>query len=252
MTEFERKPRSRNIFDPTSEKPFRLSRSKIEDFVRCPRCFYLDRRLAVGPPSTPGFTLNTAVDELLKKEFDEYRALGEPHPLMIEHGIEAVPFEHDSLDDWRSNFKGVQVHHEPTNFIVTGAVDDVWVNPAGELIVVDYKATSINSDVTEETHLRASYRRQIDIYHWLLREAGFSVSRTGYFVYANGRRDRSRFDGSLDFRLTILTYQADPSWVEARLHQARACLIADDPPQPSSWCEYCAYRSHARDAFAAS
>ncbi|HSH00704.1 MAG TPA: PD-(D/E)XK nuclease family protein [candidate division Zixibacteria bacterium] len=250
MIEFEHKPRSRNIFDPTSEKPFKLSRSKIEDFVRCPRCFYLDRRLAVGPPSTPGFTLNTAVDELLKKEFDEYRALGEPHPLMVEHEIDAVPFQHDHLDDWRSNFKGVQVHHRSTNFIITGAVDDVWINPAGELIVVDYKATSINGSVTEKTHLRASYRRQLDIYQWLLREAGFTVASVGYFVYANGRKDRARFDNTLDFEVKILTYRGDCSWVEPRLHQARACLSADEPPPPSSWCEYCAYRSHARDAFA--
>ena len=247
--EFERKPRSRNLFKPDSSEPFKLSRSKLEDFVRCPRCFYLDRRLGVGQPQTPGYSLNNAVDELLKREFDEYRAKGEPHPLMIEHGVNAVPFFHKDLDKWRANFTGVQHFHEPTNFLVTGAVDDIWINPDGELIVVDYKATSVNDAVTAETHLRASYRRQLDIYHWLLKSEGFSVCGTGYLVYANARKDKPGFSGRLDFDLTIIPHTIESSWVETRLQEAHACLSSDTPPEPSSWCEHCAYRYHARIAF---
>jgi len=46
--------KSNNIFDPKSDKQFKLSRSKIDLFMECPQCFYLDRRLGVGRP--PGFT----------------------------------------------------------------------------------------------------------------------------------------------------------------------------------------------------
>src|SRR3989338_3788923 len=63
-------PRTRNIFNPKSKEPFKLSRSKIELFLQCPRCFYVDRRLGIGRVSGPPFTLNTATDTLLKKEFD--------------------------------------------------------------------------------------------------------------------------------------------------------------------------------------
>ncbi len=123
--------RTRNRFDPSSSEPFKLSRSKIEDFVRCPRCFYLDRRLGLARPSIPGYTLNSAVDTLLKKEFDVLRRAGKPHAIMEAYGVEAVPFVHESLDQWRENFHGVQYLHEPTNFLVFGAVDDLWVTPAG-------------------------------------------------------------------------------------------------------------------------
>ena len=41
--------RTRNLFDPKSKTPFRLSRTKLDLFLSCPRCFYLDRRLGVGP-----------------------------------------------------------------------------------------------------------------------------------------------------------------------------------------------------------
>ena len=110
---------------------WRLSRSKIDLFVECPRCFYLDNKLGTGRPRGPSFNLNIAVDALLKKEFDVHRANGEPHPLMTNYGIDAVPFQHPALDIWRENFKGLECKHKATGLTVSGAVDDVWVNPKG-------------------------------------------------------------------------------------------------------------------------
>ena len=52
------------------------------------------------------FTLNIACDGLVKNEFDYYRKKQEPHPIFIKHGIEAVPFDHPEMDNWRHNFKG--------------------------------------------------------------------------------------------------------------------------------------------------
>ncbi|MBI4367715.1 MAG: PD-(D/E)XK nuclease family protein, partial [Deltaproteobacteria bacterium] len=161
--------RSRNLFDPASKEPFKLSRTRLENFIRCPRCFYLDRRLGLDRPSMPGFTLNMAVDALLKKEFDLYRAKGEPHPLMVQHGVKAVPFKHPNLDTWRENFKGLEYLHKPTNLLLTGAIDDLWVTPEGKLIVVDYKATSKDSEVTLEDEWKEGYKRQMEIYQWILR-----------------------------------------------------------------------------------
>ena len=47
--------RSRNIYTPNQEKPFKLSRSKVDSYLNCKKCFYIDRRLGVGQP--PGFLL---------------------------------------------------------------------------------------------------------------------------------------------------------------------------------------------------
>ena len=35
------------LFDPDSATPFALSRSKVDLFLQCPRCFYLDRHLSI-------------------------------------------------------------------------------------------------------------------------------------------------------------------------------------------------------------
>ena len=97
-------PRTRNIFDPKSKEPFKLSRSKLEMFLDCPRCFYIDRRLGIGRVSGPAFTLNSATDTLLKKEFDLARLAGKFHPLMKKYKVDAVPFQHESIDERRENF----------------------------------------------------------------------------------------------------------------------------------------------------
>jgi len=237
--------RSRNIYNPNGSDPFKLSRSKIELFTECPRCFYLDRRLGVGRPPGFPFTLNSAVDTLLKKEFDIHRARGSKHPLMEAYGVDAVPFQHEMMNEWRENFKGIQYFHRPTNFVITGAVDDIWINPKKELIVVDYKATSTTSEITLDAEYRGGYKRQMEIYQWLLRKSDFKVSDTGYFVYANGDKDKEAFDAKLEFKVQIISYTGDDKWIEGVLLEIKKCLDGETIPHSGDKCEYCPYRDAA-------
>lgn len=238
--------RTRNIFDPASSKPYKLSRSRLENFIRCPRCFYLDRRLGVDQPQGPPFTLNSAVDHLLKKEFDGYRSNKKPHPIMVEHSIEATPFSHPELDIWRENFKGIQFHHKPTNLIITGAVDDLWCkNDCEELIVVDYKATSKDGDIVFNEWWHEGYKRQMEIYQWLLRKIGFQVSSRGYFVYANALKTPNGLNSSLTFKIQLISHDGSDAWVEDAIHRAHACLKSDTLPQINENCDYCSYRRDA-------
>jgi CRISPR/Cas system-associated exonuclease Cas4 (RecB family) len=238
--------RIRNLFSLDGENPFRLSRSKIQAFLDCPRCFYLDRRCGTGRPPSYPFTLNNAVDGLLKKEFDVCRSERKPHPLMLEYEIDAIPFSHPELDDWRANFKGVQVLHEPTNLIITGAIDDLWINTEGELIVVDYKATSTSKEISLDEEYRQSYKNQMEIYQWLLRQNEFQVSNTGYFVYCNGDSSKESFGGKLEFSISVIPYIGDDSWIEKTLFEIRQCLECNDCPEPGKSCDFCKYRAAVR------
>ncbi len=233
--------RKKNLFDPQAKTPFKLSRSKLENFMKCPRCFYLDRRLGVSQPSIPAFTLNSAVDELLKKEFDIYRGQKKAHPLMVQYGIDAVPFAHPMLSQWQENFKGVQHHHLDTNLIVTGAVDDLWQASSGEIFVVDYKSTSTRDPIDLDSEYKQAYKRQIEIYQWLLRKQNLRVASTGYFLFANANKDKRAFDGKLVFDLQIIAYAGDDSWVEDVICKAYQCLKSETIPDYSSDCEYCQY-----------
>ncbi len=79
---------------PGQKTSFKVSRSKIELFMQCPRCFWLDARLKIKRPNGPPFNINKTIDELFKKEFDVYRAKGEPHPMMTDNQIQAIPYTH--------------------------------------------------------------------------------------------------------------------------------------------------------------
>ncbi len=231
-------------------KNWKLSRSKIDFFKECPRCFYIDNKYGVARPKMPAFTLNVAVDALLKKEFDTHRVGQTAHPLMKKYGVEAIPFSYPEIDAWRENFVGIQYRHEETGMLITGAIDDVWVNPAGELIVVDYKATSKDGklDSLDDSSWKEQYQRQLEVYQWLLRQKGFKVSSTGYFVYVNGQKDRAAFDGKLEFEITLIPHTGDDSWVEKTLLNIKKCLDDKRCPLPSKTCEFCAYRLAMHDA----
>jgi CRISPR/Cas system-associated exonuclease Cas4 (RecB family) len=247
MSQYYSAKRSRNIFNPNSQTPFPLSRSKLENFMNCQRCFYLDRRLGVGQPPGYPFNLNSAVDTLLKKEFDIHRAKHSKHPLMETYGVDAVPFEHEKMDEWRDVFKGVQYIHEPSGFLFSGGVDDIWKLSDGKLAVVDYKATSKNGEVSIDAPWQIAYKRQMEIYQWLLAKNGFDVSRTGYFVYANGNTDAEAFDARLEFDVKVIPYEGDTSWVEGALMEARKVLESEKLPQANLDCDFCAYRKATQD-----
>jgi CRISPR/Cas system-associated exonuclease Cas4 (RecB family) len=219
-----------------------LSRSKIDLFLKCKKCFYLDRKLGIGQPPGYPFSLNTAVDKLLKKEFDIHRAKGVAHPLMKKYKIDAVPFVHEKLDEWRDALKrGITFKLGGTNLLITGAIDDVWVDREGVLFIVDYKATSKEEEVTLDAQWQEGYKRQMEVYQWLFRKNGFSVSNTGYFVYCNGNTDKEAFDARLEFDIKVIPYEGDDSWVEKTIYEIKNCLEGG-MPQPDPTCDYCNYR----------
>lgn len=251
MSQYYNPNRIKNLFNPNSKELFRLSRSKIDLFIKCPRCFYLDRRLGVGQPPGYPFSLNSAVDHLLKKEFDIHRIGGTRHPLMKSYGVDAIPFLHPKLDEWRDSLRaGITYQVPDTNIVVTGGVDDVWIKQKGEsfdkaqdeLIIVDYKATSKEEEVTLDAEWQDGYKRQMEIYQWLFRKNSFKVSDTGYFVYCNGKTDRKAFDGKLEFDIKIIPYKGNTDWVSGTINNAIKCLNSSKLPKSGEDCDFCKYR----------
>jgi CRISPR/Cas system-associated exonuclease Cas4 (RecB family) len=235
---YERSP----AYVPGQKGVYKLSRSRIENFIRCRRCFWLAQRLKINQPSSPPFLINSAIDALLKAEFDIYRDKDEQHPWQIEFKVDAKPFAHKDLDRWRHVFTGVQYLHQPTNLLISGGVDDVWVNPQGELVVVDYKATAKDKEITdlEDTKWHDSYRRQMEVYQWLLRGEGHKVSDTGYFVYANGIAKKDGFFNKVEFRTNVFPYKGSDKWVEPTLFKIKEVLESDEMP-PVGTAALCAY-----------
>jgi len=240
--------RHRGVYKPEHESPYEVSRSRIEAFIKCPACFWLDRVKGIKFPGMIPFLLNSATDTLLKKDFDKYRELQKPHPFMERHGLgHLVPYQHEDFEKWTQSLQlGFRTDYKPANFIIGGGLDDVWHDPkTDELFIVDYKSTAgkRNEDKTalEEInlvgHYKSSFKRQMDMYQWIMRQNGFNVSNTGYFVYVNG--DQHFEEGMLledkdkavmNFNVQLLAYEADDSWIESAINDLKTCLDSEECP----------------------
>ena len=223
---------------------WRLSRSKIDFFFECPRCFYLDNKLGTKRPSFPSFNLNIAVDELFKKEFDVHRQAKTAHPIMKKYGVDAVPFLHKNMDMWRDPFVGIEYTEAETGLVVSGGVDDIWVTKDNTLIIVDYKSTSKAGSITElsDSPWDQQYTRQLGVYRWLLEQNGFTVAQKGYLVYANASKDADAFDDTLTFETTLVPVDTDTAWIVPTLRKIKTCLDSEALPAIGESCEFCPYR----------
>ena len=123
----------------------------------------------------------------------------------------------------------------------------MWHDPkTDEIFIVDYKSTAgrRNEDLTalQEISLvgayKETYKRQMDMYQWIMRQNGFNVNKTGYFVYVNG--DQHFEDGMLiddhdsalmHFDVQLLEYSGDAGWVEDVILDLKDCLESDECPQ---------------------
>ena len=245
--------RHRSTFDPNNPEPYELSRSRVENFVRCPACFYLQQVKAIPFPSIPGFNINEATDVLLKRDFDKYRGGTETHPFLKKNGMEhLVPFEHEDFEKWTQSMHfgaegRMHTVHEESNIKLGGGLDDIWLNTkTNELHIVDYKSTSQkspNKEITLNDYWKSGYKRQMDMYVWVMRRKGFSISSIGYFLYCDGDRF-SEYDflnaenASMQFKMSLIPYQVDTSWIETALMDVRTCLQSTTTPNHAANCEY--------------
>jgi hypothetical protein len=112
-------------------------------------------------------------------------------------------------------------------------------------MVADYKATSKADDPTTET-LYDAYRRQMDIYQFLLERQGLEVSDRAWFVFANGLRTEDAFHDVLRFRTTLVPYDGDRSWVLEAFRTAVGIVAGNAMPDPNpdcTWCDFVTRRS---------
>jgi hypothetical protein len=231
-------PRTRNLFQ--TGQSFSFSRSKVDLFMKCRHCFYLDRKFGVDSPPGFPFNINSAVDTLLKREFDLHRKNQTIHPLLVKSSLDFVPFDHPDIDIWRENFKGIRCTYKGYEF--SGAVDDVWVTKKGELVIVDYKSTASSEPVVSiDKDYHIGYKRQVEFYQWILHKLGYNIFDTAYFVYCTGDNTKDSFDGNMHFNINLIPHKGDFSWVEQTLNELIECIENDDAPNQSEDCDYCKY-----------
>ncbi len=245
--------RKGSVYIKGSNSIFKISRSKFSNFLECKRCFYLDRVKGLKDPSMPGWSLNSAVDDLLKKEFDEFRQKQKPHTFIEKNKLNLVPFKHEKIDLWRNALRGgISFLDKNTNIELHGGVDDIWFDrDKNELIVVDYKAQSNSTPVETVNYLNnvwhQGYKIQMDIYVHILRKMNFKVSDIAYFYVCNADRNHTKFDGKLNFTITLVPYKTNTSWIDKKIIEMKQTLDSEDIPDINKSCEKCMHLSAAKN-----
>ena len=104
----------------------------------------------------------------------------------------------------------------------------------------------------------------MEIYQWIMRQNGFNVSDSGYFVYVNGDQHfedgmlKEKADGAImKFDVQLIEYKGSDSWVEETIVNLNECLKQEHCPQHSSsgfgpkgdkQCEYASLFDGMRDS----
>lgn len=219
-----------------------LSRAQLQLFSDCPRCFWLLNRHGVKQPKGYPLALNIAMDQLLKAEFDEFRAAGKLHPILVENKIEAKLFtDMAKLSEWRNNFRGVRWTDPKSGHTLFGAVDDILEFPDDSLAVLDYKSSG-----AREVKIYDSYQLQLDVYTFLLQRLGYRTAPKAYFAFFVAVKDDG-FKGRLPFRSQLVEITPKPDRVHKLFKDAIAAVQSDKEPESGLECDVCRWDSEAAE-----
>ncbi len=213
---------------PSKFGTMKISRSGLKLYLDCPRCFWLDTHHKIKRPPGYPFTLSIAVDHLVKKEFDKYRAEGTLPPVLIKHGItDAKLYSGENLSEWRNNFKGISYYDESLNCNLYGAVDDVLQFSDGSLGVIDYKSSG-----AREITIYDDYQKQMDVYNYILKQNGYETYPEAFFVfYKVIKEGETGFANALKFTEEVRAVKVNTDWVGPVFEKAVALARSDKPPK---------------------
>ena len=184
------------------------------------------------PPPYP-YALNSAVDTLLKEEFDAYRARKLIHPLLKENNIKAHLFENQKLlNQWRNNYAGIRYFDQELQATLFGAVDDVLEFDDGKIAPLDYKSTGSNV-----ASIYDRFQLQLDTYTFLMEKNGYKTPRKGYLAFYVVDKSKGFID-RLPFRKEFMEINTNPSDIYEIFKDAVEVLRKDSPPAHSADCKF--------------
>jgi len=223
------------------EKKIQLSPNSLNLFLECPHCFWLDKNLGIKRPPPYPYALNSAVDSLLKEEFDTYRAKSLPHPLLEANNIKAKLFPNQKLlNQWRDNFAGIRYFDSDLQATLFGAVDDVLEFEEGKLAPLDYKSTG-----SSVANVYDRFQLQLDTYTFLMEKNGYKTIRKGYLAFYIVDKSRGFID-RLPFRKEVMEIDTNPSDIYAIFKDAVECLRQTQPPAHSQDCQFAVWLKGAK------
>ncbi|MDY6788401.1 MAG: PD-(D/E)XK nuclease family protein [Candidatus Nanohaloarchaea archaeon] len=212
----------------------RLSPSRINLFMECERCFWLKMNEGVSRPSGPFPSLPGGMDKVIKQHFDRFRGDGSVPPELKKSDINAVPLDDEEFlsncRNWRSK---PWYENQDLGVVVKGGVDDLLVDPEGNIIVLDYKTRGYPPKGDSAPDY---YSRQVNLYNLILRSNGYDTADFGLLLYYYP--DKLLDNGDVVFHNEFRKVDTDLDSAR-RLVESAVETVNGSEPEPGGDCDFC-------------
>ena len=231
----------KNIYVKNNLSPFKISRTKIDLFFDCKRCFYIDQKYGIKRPHGAALVINNHIVNKFKKNLEVLRNTQTTIPettLISKNGFTAL--NHEKINQWTDPFRGIRSLHKKTNILISANIDDVWTDD-GRCYPVILKSISRNSKDIEDS-IWSGYTRQLSLYGYLLQNNNLQIGNFGIIAMINTEDDLDY--SSLNFKFYLFKKNLDLEWIEKALFEIKILLENENFPQVSNNCKFCNYISN--------
>lgn len=211
-----------------------LSKSALEVFQSCPKCFWMDKMAKVGRPRGPMPSVVNAIDAQMKILVEDCVRIGVEVPYL--RGTTQVPYPDrpkvQTFRSWRT-FQAL-VETGDRTIKAWGELDDLLIGSDGKVWPWDYK--SKGTEPTQE-YCEKYNQLQGDMYHLLLEGQGLTASGQARFTYIWPEFDK----GMIVFRHKNIEMETDAGRATKVLSAAAECLEGECPKEGEMDCDYCSF-----------
>ncbi len=231
----------KKVYVKDNLNPFAISRTKVDLFFDCKRCFYLDLVFGIRRPHGTPLVFNNTINERLKKEFDHFRESQETHPEIAKLKRNFIPANDKRICDWKNSFKGIRHTHKATNLQLFGTLDDLWFDrESNRYLSVIFKSTSKKESLSM-ANIWPGYWKQLSFYTYLLAKNSIEVSNKGLILYINAKKNSDILEKELKFDFFLFEKILDFNWIEETITKIFELLQSSKIPNYSERCKFCNY-----------
>lgn len=207
----------------------RLSKSQLDKFQACARCFWLKQRRKLDQPDMISSKVWKGIERVTQVHYEVYRQRQETPPNLVgQVPAGAIPYQGDRIDLAALRYWGKGMPFKVDGITVTTALDEMleWETAAAgekKYAVLDYKS---KSKPTDEESTRDLYQNQADVYDLACNLNGYPTDGVVYFDYWSPASVEGSESGSTTQKWVsqVIALKADHERIKGIIRAAAACL----------------------------
>jgi hypothetical protein len=219
----------------------RLSRSALDLYAECPRCFWFDKERGVKRPESIWSTLNGGYKYSIRAYLDACRDRGLELPPQLIGRVDGVLANRITI----KRIRGKSFSCQMGGIIFSGEFEDALEASNGDIVPL---INVFRGFPVTEKGLSPAYQNKADAFSLLLRENNMRVSEYAYIVIWYMDHKQQDFARPFDFHLEVHKVETFPENTTRQINNAIMSLESSEPPESGydletgEKCSYCTFR----------